>query len=85
MFQLLGEGNVAIKAKNSLLECSGGRPCEECVLDFKSEGSLFLPPIRYCVEFGLRVAVASASVGGERGVEEDGAYLGRINVSTDLP
>ena len=45
--------------------------------------SLFLPPISYCVEFGIAgwVAVALA----KRGEEEDEAYLGRINVSTDLP
>ena len=50
--------------------------------------SLFLPPISYCVEFGIAgwVAVALAKRGEwRRGEEEDGAYLGRINVSTDLP
>ena len=40
---------------------------------------------RYCVEFGLRVGSRSRWWQGGEGTEEDGAYLGRINVSTDLP
>ena len=60
-----------------------------CVLDFKSGGSpsaLSLPSAHQLLCRIRDCGVGRGRVGEERrGEEEDEAYLGRINVSTDLP